>query len=136
MRDRLAVLARRPGDSPPVAALAQPTLSLLREAATDLDGVEEAVQAGVLHVDGERVRFAHPLLGSFVYGDASEAERRAVHRRLAPLVADSEEHALHLARGTVEADEAVAQRSRRTPTKRQSAVIQRSRPSSPNMRPV
>ena len=56
--------------------------------------------AGVLEVDGERVRFTHPLLGSFVYGDASDAERRDVHRLLAPLVTDREEHALHLARGT------------------------------------
>ena len=81
---------------------------LLREAAIDRDGVQEAVQVGVLVVDGERVRFTHPLLGSLVYGDASDTERRDVHKLLAPLVADGEEHALHLARGTVEPDEDVA----------------------------
>ena len=43
-----------------------------------------------------------------MYGDASDAERRDVHRLLATLVTDPEEHALHLARGTVEPDEAVA----------------------------
>ena len=109
MRERLAVLSAVARSTLlPVAALAQPTLSLLREAATEPDGVEEAVQAGVLQVDGERVRFTHPLLGSFVYGEASDAERRDVHRLLAPLVTDREEHALHLARGALEPDEGVA----------------------------
>ena len=109
MRERLAVLSAVARSTLlPVAALAQPTLSLLREAATEPDGVEEAVQAGVLQVDGERVRFTHPLLGSFVYGEASDAERRDVHRLLAALVTDREEHALHLARGTLEPDEGVA----------------------------
>jgi DNA-binding NarL/FixJ family response regulator len=109
MRERLAVLSAVARSTLlPVAALAQPTLSLLREAATEPDGVEEAVQADVLEVDGERVRFTHPLLGSFVYGEASDAERRDVHRLLAPLVTDREEHALHLARGTLEPDEGIA----------------------------
>jgi AAA ATPase-like protein len=92
----------------PVAALAQPTLALVQAGAAEAEGVEEAVQAGVLQIDEERLRFAHPLLASFVYGDASEAVRRAVHRRLAALVADPEEHALHLGRGAVEPDESVA----------------------------
>jgi DNA-binding CsgD family transcriptional regulator len=92
----------------PVAALAQPTLSLIQAGAAETEGVEEAVQAGVLQIDGERLRFAHSLLASFVYGDASEAERRAVHRRLATLIADPEENALHLGRGAVEPDESVA----------------------------
>jgi DNA-binding CsgD family transcriptional regulator len=109
MRERLAVLSADARSALlPIAALAQPTLSLLREAATERDGVDEGVQAGVLQVDGERVRFTHPLLGSFVYRDASDAERRGVHRLLAPLATDPEEQALHLARGSVEPDEAVA----------------------------
>jgi DNA-binding CsgD family transcriptional regulator len=92
----------------PLAALVQPTSSSVRAGAAEADRVEEAVQSGVLELDGERLRFAHPLLASFVYGDASEAERRAVHRRLAALVADPEEHALHLGRGTAKPAEAVA----------------------------
>ena len=109
MRERLAVLSTGARSTLlPVAALAQPTLSLLREAPTEPDDVEEAVHAGVLQIDGERVRFTHPLLGSSVYGDASDAERRDVHRLLAPLVTDREEHALHLARGTMESNESVA----------------------------
>jgi DNA-binding CsgD family transcriptional regulator len=92
----------------PVAALAQPTLSLIQAGAAESDGIGEAAQAGVLEIDGEHLRFAHPLLASFVYGDASEAERRDVHRRLAPLVTDPEENALHLGRGAVEPDESAA----------------------------
>jgi DNA-binding CsgD family transcriptional regulator len=92
----------------PVAALAQPTLSLMQARAAMGEGVEEAAQAGVLQIDGERLRFAHPLLASFVYADASEVERQAVHRRLALLVADPEENALHLGRGAVGPDESVA----------------------------
>jgi DNA-binding CsgD family transcriptional regulator len=91
-----------------VAALAQPTLSLMQAGAADAEAVAEAVRAGVLLLDGERLRFAHPLLASFVYGDASDAERREVHRRLAAFVSDPDENALHLARGTVQPDESVA----------------------------
>ncbi len=109
MRDRLAALS--PGARAallPVAALAQPTRVLVEAGAAEAEGVEEAVQAGVLEIDGERLRFAHPLLASFVYANASEPERRAVHARLVPLVADREENALHLGRGTIEPDESVA----------------------------
>ncbi|HET6642938.1 MAG TPA: AAA family ATPase [Gaiellaceae bacterium] len=109
VRERLTVLSQSARAALlPVAALAQPTLSLTRAGAAEAQGVEEAVQAGVLQIDGERLRFAHPLLASFVYADASEAERQAVHRRLAALVAEPEENALHLARGTVEPDESVS----------------------------
>jgi DNA-binding CsgD family transcriptional regulator len=111
MRERLAALSPSARAALlPVAALAQPTLSLLQAGAAEAEGVEEAVRAGLLRIDGERLRFAHPLLASFVYGDASEAVRRAVHGRLAALVADPEENALHLGRGAVEPDESVAAR--------------------------
>jgi len=109
VRQRLATLS--PGARAallPIAALAQPTRSLLRAGAAEEAGVDEAVQADVLQIDGERLRFAHPLLASFVYADASEAERRAVHQRLIPLVADQEENAVHVGRGTAEPDESVA----------------------------
>jgi DNA-binding CsgD family transcriptional regulator len=109
MRQRLAALSPNARAALlPVAALAHPTLPLIQAGAAEAEGIEEAMQAGVLQVDGERLRLAHPLLASFVYGDASEAERRSVHLRLAPLVADPEENAIHLGRGAVEPDESVA----------------------------
>jgi DNA-binding NarL/FixJ family response regulator len=109
VRERLTALS--PGARTallPIAALAQPTLTLVRSGAADADGVEEALTTGVLQLDGQRLRFAHPLLASYVYGDVSEDERRAVHASLASLVTDPEERALHLGRGIVDADESVA----------------------------
>jgi DNA-binding CsgD family transcriptional regulator len=109
LRDRLAALSPSARAALlPAAALAQPTLSLMRSVAAEAEDIEEAVQGGVLQLEGERLRFAHPLLGSFVYRNAPEAERQAVHRRLVPLVTDPEENALHLGRGAVEPDEFVA----------------------------
>jgi AAA ATPase domain len=109
MRERLTALSVSARAALlPAAALAQPTLSLMRAGAAEAAGIEEAVRAGVLQLEGERLRFAHPLLASFVYRTAAEAERQAVHRRLAPLVADPKEKALHFGRGTVEPDEPLA----------------------------
>jgi DNA-binding CsgD family transcriptional regulator len=109
MRERLAALSPTARAALlPVAALAQPTLSLMRAGAAEAVGIEEAVQAGVLQIDGERVRFAHPLLASFVYAVAFDHERRFVHEQLVRLVADPEENALHLGRGTLAPDESVA----------------------------
>ena len=111
IRDRLTALSPKARSALlPVAALAQPSLSLIEAGAADATGVEEATQAGILRIDGERLSFAHPLLESFVYADASEAERQAVHRRLVRLVGDPEENAFHLARGAVDPDESVAAR--------------------------
>jgi DNA-binding CsgD family transcriptional regulator/tetratricopeptide (TPR) repeat protein len=109
VRERLTVLSPSARAALlPIAALAQPTLSLVGAGAAQAEGVEEAVRAGVLQIDAGRLRFAHPLLSSFVYGDASQVERRAVHRRLAPLVADPEENALHIGRGELEPNESTA----------------------------
>jgi DNA-binding CsgD family transcriptional regulator len=81
------------------AALAQPTLGLVEstvgsEAASTLS---PALDAQVVELAGDRIRFAHPLLASGVYGAAPHPERRALHRRLAEVVASSEERARHLA---------------------------------------
>jgi DNA-binding CsgD family transcriptional regulator len=109
MRERLSALSASAREALlPVAALAQPSLSLIRAGAAEAVGVAEAVQAGVLQIEGKRVRFVHPLLASFVYADASETERRGVHARLVPLVADQEERALHLGRGSIESSESIA----------------------------
>jgi tetratricopeptide (TPR) repeat protein len=87
-----------------VSMLGQPTRSLVESE----EGVAEALEARVLELDGDRLRFTHPLLASAVQPAASPSERRAVHRRLAVIVGDPEEQALHLGRGTVEPDEKVA----------------------------
>ena len=86
-----------------VAASARPTPELVPP-----EALREARAADVLVLDGEVLRFTHPLLGSVLYADASPAERRAVHRRLADLTADQEEAARHLALATKGPDERVA----------------------------
>jgi DNA-binding NarL/FixJ family response regulator len=87
-----------------VSLLAQPTLALVEAR----DGLAEALEAHVLELDGDRLRFAHPLLASAVQSAVSPSERRAAHCRLATMVDDPEERALHLGRGTTEPDEAIA----------------------------
>jgi DNA-binding CsgD family transcriptional regulator len=96
------------------AALADPTVELL-ETALDttpakLDRqLEDAEQWDVIRLDGNRVRFTHPLLATGIYAAATPAGRRAVHRRLATVVTDPEERARHLALAAIRLDrEAVA----------------------------
>ena len=81
------------------SALSQPTLELVGAALGRDAGPElaPALEAQVVELAGDRIRFTHPLLASGVYGSTPVDERRALHRRLAELVPDPEEHARHLA---------------------------------------
>ena len=76
------------------AALSRPTVATVGATSAALD---EAESAGVLVVDRGRIRFSHPLLASAVYGAAGGTQRLELHRRLADLVDDPDERALHLA---------------------------------------
>jgi DNA-binding CsgD family transcriptional regulator len=88
------------------ASLSHPTADHV-----DLGALEAAEEEGIVHVeDGSRVRFDHPLLAAAVYESASAARRLAAHRRLADVVTDPEEQAIHLASGTTAPDEAIAAR--------------------------
>ena len=86
-----------------VAAVSRPTLELVDERT-----LAPAIEANVVQVTGEDVRFTHPLLRTAAYSRPSERERRALHRRLAEAVGDVEERARHLALATREPDETVA----------------------------
>lgn len=94
------------------AALAQPTVTVvaaaLGDAAAAARCLAEAVAAGVLEVDGERVRFTHPLIASIPYADLSPAARQVLHERLAGMVTDPEERARHAALGSDEPSSTVA----------------------------
>jgi DNA-binding CsgD family transcriptional regulator len=93
-----------------VAALADPTVPLV-EAAVDrrLDaGLAELLAARILELDGERLRFTHPLLRSMVAARQTPAPRRALHARLAKLVPTAEERARHLALATAEPSHEIA----------------------------
>lgn len=95
------------------AALSRPSLPAIVAAVgsetTAVAALTEAEEAGVVMVEGDRVRFAHPLLASGVYGLLSSTRRRELHRRLARLTDDIEERARHLALSETEPDEATAE---------------------------
>ncbi|MFG1930979.1 ATP-binding protein [Mycobacterium sp. NPDC048908] len=84
------------------ACMATPTVEVVG-AATDVDQdrlielLEAAERHGVVVIEGNRIRFTHPLLASGVYAAASPAKRRNMHRRLAAVVDESELRARHLA---------------------------------------
>ena len=83
-----------------VSALSRPTVELVAAAAGSGGGaaaLEKAAAAGVLEVDDGRVRFSHPLFASVVYAQSPTARRRELHARLAEIVDDPDEQALHLA---------------------------------------
>jgi DNA-binding CsgD family transcriptional regulator len=108
VRDRLEHLppsARETGLV--VAALPQPTVERV-EAAADADGLAQALAAGIVEIEGERIRFTHPLLGSILYSEASTTRRRELHARLATLTGDVEERAGHLAVAATGPDSEVA----------------------------
>jgi DNA-binding CsgD family transcriptional regulator len=94
------------------AALSQPSVANLAAAQAAEGDVRaalvEAEEAGVLVSERDRIRFAHPLLASAVYGSASPERRRQLHERLAAVVADPEERARHLALSATEANETIA----------------------------
>ena len=93
------------------AAIPRPTASNLAAALPADDtgaALLEAEEAGVLIGERGRIRFAHPLLASVIYGSASDERRRQLHGHLAAVVADPEERAHHLALSATEPDEQVA----------------------------
>jgi DNA-binding CsgD family transcriptional regulator len=109
LRARLAALSDEGRDAVLLAAAStQPTTALVERAAGRSDGLRESVRSSVLQVDGDRLRFAHPLLASVAYGSATPWDRRDAHHRLAVAASEPEERARHLALATDEPDEAVA----------------------------
>jgi DNA-binding CsgD family transcriptional regulator len=86
-----------------VAALAEPTLELAPD-----ELLEPALADGVLVLEGDRLRFAHPLLATVAYRRLGPRARRALHRRLAELVQEPEQRARHLALGAEGPDPALA----------------------------
>jgi hypothetical protein len=75
VRDRLALLDPAALLTAQLAAaLSRPTVALIASVMGGHDGVEAAAAAGVVELDGDRVRFAHPLLASVAY---AQLPRRA-----------------------------------------------------------
>src|SRR4051794_32858305 len=72
------------------------------------EAVEDAIETGLLRVDGERARVSHPLLAAAAKQRSRRQEQRELHRALAGVVADERLRALHLARATERPDEELA----------------------------
>jgi DNA-binding CsgD family transcriptional regulator len=104
---RLALLAAAADDSES-AGVVERAVATLSSGAFALGAAEEA---GLLTIDGGRVRFRHPLVRSAVYGAATSTERRAVHWALAAALEGDDEQsdrrAWHLAASALEPDPAV-----------------------------
>ena len=93
-----------------MATAVEPTVSVVEGVvgARFDDGLAETLSARVLEVDGETLRFTHPLLGSAVSSRLTPGRRRTLHARLAEIVPSSEARARHLALAAAAPDHEVA----------------------------
>jgi DNA-binding CsgD family transcriptional regulator len=92
------------------AAHAHPTITLT-ETATGVsreEGLGPALDARMVELNGERIRFTHPLLAAGAYETADPLRRREIHVRLAELLEDPEARAWQLAASVDEPSEEVA----------------------------
>jgi len=92
------------------AAHAHPTV-VVTEAASGIgrdQGLMPAVEARIVELDGDRIRFSHPLLAAGAYETADPLRRVEIHARLAGLLEDPEARAWQLAASVEEPDEEVA----------------------------
>ena len=107
---RLDTLPRRVRDTlAAVAALSAPTVTLLEALAPEaVVDIERAQAHGVLELDGDRIRFTHPLFAPACYSTMPLHRRRRLHHRLAELDVDLEERARHLAIAATGPDEGIA----------------------------
>lgn len=95
-----------------LAASAHPTESLLADAVGDWQiaqaSLAEAFDRGLVVRSGMRLRLFHPLCAAVLLDQVTPAASRAVHARLAEVVAEPVERARHLGLAQHEPDEAVA----------------------------
>ncbi|HEU0248095.1 MAG TPA: AAA family ATPase [Gaiellaceae bacterium] len=92
------------------AAHAHPTISITEEASGVGRGVglTPALNARIVELDGDRIRFTHPLLAAGAYETADPLRRAETHARLAELLEDPEARAWQLAASVARPDEEVA----------------------------
>ena len=92
------------------AAHAHPTVSITERASgvAAEAGLAPAIEAGIVELDGARIRFTHPLLAAGAYEIATPQRRAEIHARLAEFLEDVEARAWQLAACVDEPDERVA----------------------------
>ena len=91
------------------ACVTQPTVELVSAAvSTSVEQTVELLEGpenqGIVSIDGNSVRFSHPLLARGVYNHVGPARRRRMHRTLAGLEPLPEPRARHLALAAASAD--------------------------------
>ena len=93
-----------------IAAASAPTLGLLHAVIPDfaLGRLDGPLEAHLIEMDGDQLRFTHPLLASTHYARTPADRRRRLHRALAAAVPDRVERAQHLALGADAPDRGVA----------------------------
>jgi DNA-binding CsgD family transcriptional regulator len=91
-----------------IAALSHPTPALVSALADGDEAIRPAFAAHLLELDGDRLRFSHPLLAAAAYEAVDPLRRRVLHRRLAAVVADEDERVRLLALASAAPDEEVA----------------------------
>jgi DNA-binding CsgD family transcriptional regulator/tetratricopeptide (TPR) repeat protein len=103
VRERIATLNAQTRTALLAAAcVAAPTVRIVADAmevAPDhvVALLKNAEERSVIGIDGDRLRFTHPLLAHGIHADAPAARRRAIHQRLAEIVEEPEVRARHLA---------------------------------------
>lgn len=92
------------------AAHAHPTTAITEAACGigSLAGLTPALESRIVELDGDRIRFTHPLLAACAYEVADRGLRTETHGRLAELLEDPEARAWQLAASIVQPDEGVA----------------------------
>ncbi len=88
-----------------------PLAAALGSLGGSLEDLAPAEDAGLVSLDADAVRFAHPLLRSVAYHARPASERRAAHAALAAALArpaDAERRAWHLAAAALGPDEVAA----------------------------
>jgi DNA-binding CsgD family transcriptional regulator len=111
VHDRLLALSGESRDFLAAAAAhAHPTISIT-EAASGVPaetGLAPALEAGIVQLDGSRIRFLHPLLAAGVLESVDPRRRAEIHARLAERLEDPEARAWQLAASVDEPNEEVA----------------------------
>ena len=79
-------------------------------AMADPGALDDAVDAGVVVIEGQRVRPSHPLLAAAVQKCSRARERREVHVALAEAAGDEQVRAVHLALAATREDDELAGR--------------------------
>ena len=102
-REALLLVALVGGD----LALAQ---RVSHHSGCDLGALGEAEAAGLVHIDGGRVHFRHPLVSAGVYADATPGDRRRMHLAVSAALPeqDLERRAWHRAAAATTPDASLA----------------------------